>query len=104
MNNIVTDTGGRYVLTQGTVPVEGVQHPGAILGIQSLSYQDAGMYTCETRETNSTDPNDWISANVDLQLNSKLLVQDIKHKTTHKQCMIPSLILTYLFHSFSQWS
>ena len=77
---IVTESSnllGRYAVTEGTVPVDEMSVPGTIMVVQSLSYQDAGTYTCEARKTNSTDLNDWISANIELQLNSKLLVQEI---------------------------
>ena len=67
-----TDISGRYVTTEGAVPVNGISHPGAILGIQSLSYTDAGIYMCEARPSNSTDETDWASASFHLQLNSKL--------------------------------
>ena len=73
---MVTEASGRYILNEGTIPVEGlgVVHPGTLFGIQSISYLDAGVYTCEARLTNSSNVNDWPAfASVELQLNSELL-------------------------------
>ena len=73
MNAVITATSGRYVVTWGPIPVNGIlNHPGTILGIQYLSYTDAGIYKCEARSINSTNEADWVSASVHLQLNSKL--------------------------------
>ena len=66
--------GGRYVLNDGgTMPINGVPHRTTILTIQTLSYLDAGNYTCEAGPTNTTesDADDWVSAYVYLQMNSK---------------------------------
>ena len=71
--SIVTGSGdGRYVLNnEATIPINDVPHPGTILTIQTLSYLDAGNYTCEARLINTTNADDWVSADVSLQLNSK---------------------------------
>ena len=71
--SIITGSGGgRYVLNDVTIPIDGVPHPTTALTIQTLSYLDAGNYTCEAGPTNATDADDrWVSAYVYLQMNSK---------------------------------
>ena len=69
----VVSSDGRFILNNGLVPVNGTQFPGTVFAIPNLSYQDAGQYTCEVQPTNTTDPNAWVPATIDLQLNSKLI-------------------------------
>ena len=71
---MVTEASGRYFINEGTIPVDGVIHPGTLFGIQNISYLDAGVYTCEARLTNSSNVNDWPAfARFELELNSKWL-------------------------------
>lgn len=69
---IVVSRTGRYIVNNGAVLVNYSQFPGTVIGILNLSYRDAGQYTCEGQLTNTTDPNVWTSAKIDLQLNGKL--------------------------------
>ena len=60
----------RYVINNGIGPIQnGTQFPVTLLAIQSLSYRDAGEYTCEAR---TNDGILWVSATVQLETNSKL--------------------------------
>ena len=60
----------RYVIINGYGPIQnGTQLPQTLLGIASLSYQDAGEYTCEAQTNDGTL---WASATVQLEMNSKL--------------------------------
>ncbi len=52
-----------------------------ILTIFGLSYQHAGMYSCEVRDTTSPGA-EWITAKVDLQLTGNL------SKTIHQRLLI----------------
>ena len=62
--------GSRYVISNGRVTIQnGTQFPITLLGIASLSYQDAGEYTCEAQTNDGTL---WESATVQLEMNSKL--------------------------------
>ena len=62
--------GSRYVINNGNGPIQnGTLFPITLLGILSLSYRDAGEYTCEAR---AKDGILWASATVQLQINSKL--------------------------------
>ena len=66
---IVTSSRGRFVLTEGTVTVNfTILVTGTMLDVARLSYQDAGVYTCEGRITNSDESSPWISATFELQL------------------------------------
>ena len=67
--------GSRYVINNGRVPIlNGTEFPITLLGIASLSYQDAGEYICEARTNDGTL---WASATVQLEINSKLEGDDI---------------------------
>ena len=60
----------RYVINNGNGPIQnGTHFPITLLVIRSVSYQDAGEYTCEGR---TNDGILWASATVQLQINSKL--------------------------------
>lgn len=47
--------------------------PATILIVTQLTYQDAGVYTCEGRNNASDDTSPWASATTELQLCCKLL-------------------------------
>ena len=60
----------RYVISNGNGPIQNRTYfPVTLFGIGSLSYQDAGEYTCEGRTNDGTL---WVSATVQLWMNSKL--------------------------------
>ena len=65
----MTSSRDRFVLNEGTRLV-----PDTMLVVARLSYQDAGVYTCEGRSTNQSDEiSPWESATFELQLCCKLL-------------------------------
>ena len=57
----------RYRIVQGPVGTPQVQ--STLLLVEMLSYQDAGNYTCEVRNSSAQSP--WFSASVELQLEGK---------------------------------
>lgn len=70
----MTSSRGRFVLNEGSVTVDlSREVPGTILAVTQLSYQDAGMYICEGRSTDSDETSPWASATIELQLCCKLL-------------------------------
>ena len=67
----MTSTRDRFVLSKGTVTVDRTRVvPGTIFVVTQLSYQDAGVYTCEGRSicTDSNETSPWTSATLDLSL------------------------------------
>ena len=68
--NIVTEgTTGRFFVEQG---LGGLGRLNVLLLISQLSYQDAGVYTCEVMDLDPTIPDaPWIPATVELKLNGK---------------------------------
>ena len=69
---IINSTKGRFVFTEGPVSVSGRNVPGTVLVVTELSYQDAGMYTCEGRSTDPGASAQWATASFELQLNCEL--------------------------------
>lgn len=62
----------RYIVSIGNFGImNGTKFPGTILAIPSLSYRDAGQYKCEGQVNGMTE---WVSATVNLALNSKLML------------------------------
>ena len=68
---IITSSQGRFVFMEGRVSLSTGPLPGTFLVVTSLSYQDAGTYTCEGRSTASGASPLWASASFELQLNCK---------------------------------
>ena len=69
----ITSSQGRFVFSESRVSLSsGEVGPGTILVVTSLSYQDAGNYTCEGRSTAPGASPLWASASFELQLNCKL--------------------------------
>ena len=78
---IVDSTGGRFTFIEGEVLVNSTtRYPATVLWINRLSYRDAGVYTCQGRNTDvvpnrrvrkSRDQSRWSSATVELQLGGK---------------------------------
>ena len=56
----------RARVSEGMLLMMNVQ--GTQLIVLKLSYQDAGLVTCEARERTSGPPNDWLAANVQVTL------------------------------------
>ena len=65
---IVNSTTGCFVLTEGAVFIGGRSVPGTVLLVLQISYQDAGMYTCEGRSTAPGASAQWAAASFELQL------------------------------------
>ena len=63
---------GRFVLTENLVSINGRSVPGTVLVLLQISYQDAGMYTCEGRSTAPGTSAQWAAASFELQLNCEL--------------------------------
>ena len=67
---IVNSTRGRFTFIEGLVTVDSSRIvPGTTLILSQMSYQDAGMYTCEGRSTAPGASTNWASASFELQLN-----------------------------------
>ena len=67
---IISDR-GRFIFSENRVSLSTGPLPGTILVVTSLSYQDAGNYTCEARSTAPGASSLWASASFELQLNCK---------------------------------
>ena len=69
----ITSDQGRFILSENrlSVSVSTGPLPSTILVVTSLSYQDAGNYTCEGRSTAPGASPLWASASFELQLNCK---------------------------------
>ena len=68
---IINSSQGRFVFSESRVSLNTESFPGTILVVTSLSYQDAGTYTCEGRSTAPGASPLWASASFELQLNCK---------------------------------
>ncbi len=66
---MISSTGGRFIIAESMVVINVRQLPGTILVVTQLSYQDAGTYTCEGRSTAPGASIQWASASFELQLN-----------------------------------
>ena len=69
---IIISNQGRFVFSESRVSFNNVLLPGTILVVTKLSFQDAGNYTCEGRNTAPGASTVWASASIELQLNCKL--------------------------------
>ena len=70
-----TYTRGHFIFAEGPVSVSGRNVPGTVLVVLQISYQDAGMYTCEGRSTDPGASAQWAAASFELQLNCELSQQ-----------------------------
>lgn len=62
----------RYRTVQGiTDGVQGGRKESAVLFVERLTYQDAGNYTCEVRNSSAPEQSPWLSASTELQLEGK---------------------------------
>jgi len=61
----------RFRVTQGNVPTGEGPRQATLLLIQSLTYQDAGNYTCEARDSSAPAQSPWFLATAELQLEGK---------------------------------
>ena len=68
---IITSNQGRFVFSESRVFFSTGTLPGTILVVTSLSYQDAGTYSCEGRSAAPGASTLWASASLELQLNCK---------------------------------
>ena len=68
---IITSSQGRFTFSESRISLSTRKLPGTILVVTSLSYQDAGTYTCEGRSTAPGASPLWASASFELQLNCK---------------------------------
>ena len=66
---IVNSITERFIFMEGLVTVDNRNVPGTVLIMTKMSYQDAGMYTCEGRSTAPGASIRWASASFELQLN-----------------------------------
>ena len=62
----------RYVFSESFFLINGKFVPGTSLIVFPLSYQDAGMYTCEGRSTAPGASAQWATTSFELQLNCEL--------------------------------
>ena len=62
----------RYVFSENLFPINGKLVPGTSLIVFPLSYQDAGMYTCEGRSTAPGASAQWATTSFELRLNCEL--------------------------------
>ena len=69
---IINSTTGCFVLTEDPVTISGRNVPGTVLVVLQISYQDAGMYTCEGRSTAPGASTQWTTDSFELQLNCEL--------------------------------
>ena len=69
---IINSSQRRFVFSESRVSLNNEPLPGTILVVTSLSFQDAGTYTCEGRSTAPGASPLWASASFNLQLNCKL--------------------------------
>ena len=69
---IITSTTGRFVFSESLVSINNRNVPGTVLVLMLMSYQDAGMYTCEGRSTAPGASAIWATDSFDLQLNCEL--------------------------------
>ena len=69
---LINSTRGRLVFFENLVAISGRNFPGTILLLRQMSYQDAGMYTCEGRSTAPGTSAQWAAASFELQLNCEL--------------------------------
>ena len=65
----------RFVLSENLVSIGGRSIPGTVLVVLQISYQDAGMYTCEGRSTDPGASPQWAADSFELQLNCELTKQ-----------------------------
>ena len=95
--NIVTeDTTGRFIVYQGP----GGGRLDVLLLIDQLSYQDAGVYTCEVMDLDPTIPDaSWIPATVELQLNGKNISSN---NLTARECKLLPSDYTYFLYPCSK--
>ena len=90
----------RFRVSQGNVPAGEGPRQATLLLIQSLTYQDAGNYTCEVRNSSAPPQSEWLLATVELQLEGK---------DSHLDGKIPSMHLndstvTFLYSELAgQW-
>ena len=60
--------------------------PATIFIVTQLTYQDAGVYTCEGRNNASGDTSPWASATTELQLCCKLCYNTDNWYSYHTMC------------------
>lgn len=63
-----TASNGRFIVSENRVLIDGTPLPGTLLTVPSVSYVDAGTYTCEGRSTNPGASTLWASASIEIQL------------------------------------
>ena len=66
---IVNSARGRFIFSESLLSRT---VPGTVLVVTQMSYQDAGMYTCEGRSTAPGASAQWAAASFELQLSCEL--------------------------------
>ena len=66
---IVNSTTGHFIFIEEPVTIDNRTVPGTTLILTQISWQDAGMYTCEGRSTAAGASTQWASASFELHLN-----------------------------------